>query len=88
MAGQVVDTFKRLYAVDGTLISRTLVGRTTYRVQDRVILVGTMEPEEPPSTEPPDTEPSTTDPSDTDPPTTEPPATEPETEPPEQQGPG
>jgi len=81
--GQVVDTYKLLYAADGTLISRTLVGRSSYRVQDRVILHGTMEPEEEPSTEPPDTLPTDPPPTDTPPPTDPPPTdTPPPTDPP------
>ena len=37
--GYVVDTYKYLYDKDGNLISETLVGRSTYRAQNRVILI-------------------------------------------------
>ena len=54
--GHVVDSYKYLYDADDNLISKTLVGRSTYRVQDRVILIPIPPPvdtEQPPVTEPP-----------------------------------
>ena len=46
--GYVVDTYKYLYDKDDNLISTTLIGRSTYYVQNRVILIP------PPSEEDPD----------------------------------
>ena len=45
--GYVVDTYKHLYDADDNLISTTLVGRSVYSVQHRVILVPPELPEDP-----------------------------------------
>jgi len=45
--GITVDTFKLIYdSKGGELLDRVLVGRSTYRMQPRVTLVGTLPPEE------------------------------------------
>ncbi|MDR2589737.1 MAG: VanW family protein [Oscillospiraceae bacterium] len=46
--GYTVETWRRHYSADGELISRDRISRDTYRVQDRIILIGTMVPEAPP----------------------------------------
>jgi len=72
--GQVVDTYKYLYDGDGTLISKTLVGRSSYRVQDRIILIPPALPPEEPDTSPdPGTPPAEPSPSPSPSPSTEPP---------------
>ena len=45
--GYVVDVYKHLYDVDGNLISTTLVGRSAYQVQHRIILTPPELPEDP-----------------------------------------
>jgi vancomycin resistance protein YoaR len=45
--GYTVDTWRRHYTADGELISRERISRDTYRVQNRIILIGTMLPEPP-----------------------------------------
>ena len=80
--GYVVDTYKYLYDGDNNLISKTLVGRSTYRTQDRVILIpvgsgenpdGQPTPTPTPTTDPtqPSVTPTPIEPGTTDP-TTEP----------------
>jgi len=75
--GHVVDTYKSLYDADGNLIRKTLVGRSTYRVQDRVILVppaSSVEPTDPATDPTPTADPTPTPPTGTPtaPPTTSP----------------
>jgi len=72
--GHVVDTYKNLYDKDGNLISRTLVGRSSYSASDKIILIPvgsdtdtetseTPRPTDPsPSSPPPTTEPTTSPP--------------------------
>jgi vancomycin resistance protein YoaR len=79
LTGYVVDTFKYLFDGDDNLISRTLVGRSSYRVQNRIILIPVPLPEDPYATDPDVTEPGTTDPGTTEPGTTEPGTTDPAT---------
>ena len=94
ITGYVVDTYKLFYDAEDNLIEEVRVGRSTYSVQNRLILIPIEEetheplfppePTDPPTTEPPTTEPPATEPPPTDPPTTEPPTTEPPpTDPPE-----
>jgi len=73
--GHVVDTYKYLYDGQDNLISKTLVGRSTYNTQDRVILVPVGSLTESPSPSP-DASPSPGG-SDTTSPPTEQPATPP-----------
>lgn len=42
--GAVVDTYQHIFDSDGELIESRRVGRTTYRVQNRIYYVGTREP--------------------------------------------
>jgi len=89
--GYVVDTYKYLYDGDDNLISKTRVGRSTYRVQDKIILIPPeLPPEETgnpgetgsPSPDPSPTDPSPTGPSPTDPSPTDPsPSTDPPSSP-------
>ena len=88
--GAVVDTYKNLYDGNDKLISRTLVGRSTYRTQDRVILVPPASAEVPVEQQPDatttpgptpsgttPTDPAPTDPAPTDPAPTDPAPTDP-----------
>ena len=55
--GYVVDTYKNYYDKDGNHLEKVYVGRSTYRVQNRIILIPIpeSEPEDPGATEtPPD----------------------------------
>jgi hypothetical protein len=63
--GYVVDTYKYLYDKDGNLISKTYIDRSSYKAQDKVVLVpvgtltgveGTTSPSPSDSTTPPETE--------------------------------
>jgi len=58
--GHVVDTYKYLYDGNDNLISKTLVGRSTYRVQDRVILIPPGSAEDPGAQQQPSPTPSPT----------------------------
>jgi len=82
--GHVVDTYKNFYDAEDNLINTVLVGRSTYRVQDRVILIPiplpedlnpTPEPSPPPIEPTPEPTPPPTDltPEPTPPPTDPPP---------------
>ena len=63
--GYVVETYKYIYDKDGKLLSKEFLGRDTYRVQDKVILVpvGTLISPSPSDTSPSpsDTSPSPSD---------------------------
>jgi len=78
MTGYIVEVFKSLFDGEGNLIERWSIGKSTYNVQDRVILIP---PELPPETDPPPTdEPPTDEPPTDEPPTDEPPTDEPPTD--------
>jgi hypothetical protein len=68
--GFVVDTFQDLFDVNGELISTTYVGRSVYRVQNRIILVPPAPAPPAPPAPPPDSTPAEVEPND---PTTQPP---------------
>ena len=61
-SGAVVDTYKNHYDGKDKHISRTLVGRSTYRTQDRVILIPVATDEVPSEQQPDGTPTSTTEP--------------------------
>jgi vancomycin resistance protein YoaR len=68
--GVVVETYKYYYDAAGNLLNKTFVSKSSYRAQNRIILVppGTLNPTEPgdaPSDSPGDTDPTGTDPQDT-----------------------
>jgi vancomycin resistance protein YoaR len=68
--GLVVETYKYYYDAAGNLLNKTFVSKSSYRAQDRIILVppGTLNPTEPgdtPSDSPEDPETSGNDPQDT-----------------------
>ncbi|MDR2664950.1 MAG: VanW family protein, partial [Oscillospiraceae bacterium] len=46
-SGLVVETYKYYYDADGNLLNKTFVSRSSYRAQDKIVLVppGTLEPE-------------------------------------------
>ena len=95
-SGAVVETYKNHYDGNDKLISRTLVGRSTYRTQDRVILIppgsaetpdgqqptGTPENPSEPTVSPTPTDPTPTEPTPepTDPPPVDPTPTDPGTD--------
>ena len=90
--GYIVDTYKHYYDGEDNFLSKKLVGRSTYRVQDRVILIPVELPPESASpsetTEPPD-QTSPTEPTGPSGPaeTTEPPESPSPSEPPDTPGP-
>ena len=71
--GTVADVFKRFYDGDGNFLREELVGRSTYSMRTRVILVP---PESPPQPPPPPPEPPPPPPPPPEPPPPEPPPSE------------
>lgn len=76
--GYVVDTYKYVYDAAGHVLSKTFIARSTYKVQNKVILVpvGTLtspspSPSDTGTTDSPDVSPSATSPSPTGTPTSE-----------------
>jgi hypothetical protein len=70
--GLVVETYKYYYDADGNLLNKTFVSRSTYRAQDKIVLVppGTLDPDPTESAEesgdsPTDGDPSGASPTDT-----------------------
>jgi vancomycin resistance protein YoaR len=50
--GRVVETFKQHHDGDGNLLREEFIVRSTYRMQDRIILIPVAEPEQPPPGDP------------------------------------
>lgn len=58
--GYVVDTYQYIYDASGNLVKKTFIARSTYRVQDKIVLVpvGTLTPSPSPSEQTADVSPS------------------------------